>query len=252
MSIGTLLDLFLQWAPGVRPDDDASCQVEFQLSGVRRTLDALDVSDVAFEAADPVRSFPAWRGRRHYDGAYWMESSGTSVPFESLTERACLVELDRRGGICMVSSQPMWVRWNGAKSAKHVPDYFARAVDGRPLLIDVKPEKHLDDDDVRAQFDRTATLAKVLGWTYLVFGGSSVIRDANLRFLMRFRGQPWRDQLGQFDYNGAVASIAEIAGQMGGGEMGLARCYYLIWNGKLSVDLEQPLSLKTLVGRGVT
>lgn len=241
------MDLSLKWAPVASPVVEAPCRVEFQLAGIRRELDVADVAVVRFERADPVRKFPAWRGRKHYDGAYWLASVGHSVPFESLTERSCLLELDRRGDVALVASQPMWIRWGEPGRSEHVPDFFARTVDGDALLIDVKPAQFLDDEAVRAQFDRTAVLAEDLGWTYLVYPGASMVRDANLRFLMRYRGQGWRDHLGQFDSAGVEGSIAEVAERMGGGERGLARCYYLLWNGRLSVDLERPLSLRSMI-----
>lgn len=241
------MDLSLKWVPVARPVVEVPCRVEFQLDGIRRELDAADVAAVRFEQADPVREFPAWRGRKHYDGAAWLASIGRSVPFESLTERSGLLELDRRGDVALVASQPMWIRWGESNRSEHVPDFFARTLGGDALLIDVKPEQFLDDEDVRAQFDRTAVLAEELGWTYLVYPGSSMVRDANLRFLMRYRGLAWHDHLGQFDSAGAEGSIAEVAERLGGGETGLARCYYLLWNGRLSVDLERPLSLGSMI-----
>ena len=100
------------------------CRIKYELRGVRIEVDAIDVDDVPFESCDPVREFPAWPGKRHYSGALWMERSGQQVPFESLAERTCLIELDRTPGVAFVSSQPMWIQWGGEQPGEHVPDYF--------------------------------------------------------------------------------------------------------------------------------
>jgi len=38
-----------------------------------------------------------------------------------------------------LSSQPFWLSWDdGAHGRRHVPDYFARLVDGGALVIDCR------------------------------------------------------------------------------------------------------------------
>ncbi|WP_167497466.1 TnsA-like heteromeric transposase endonuclease subunit [Microbacterium maritypicum] len=124
-------------------------------------LDAVDCDDVPFERGDAVRSFPSWRLKRHYDGYHWMGALGTSIGFESLTERGCLIELDRTPGVVSVASQPMWIRWTTTDGPRgHYPDYFVRLDDGRAVLMDVKPAAQIKDD-VREQFDMTAVFVPV-------------------------------------------------------------------------------------------
>jgi hypothetical protein len=106
------MDLTQQWHAPASPAAGATrSRVEYRLSGTRLEVDALDCDDIPFERCDPVRNFPNWRLKRHYDGYHWLGSLGTTVGFESLMERACLIELDRTPGVVAVASQPMWIRW---------------------------------------------------------------------------------------------------------------------------------------------
>lgn len=238
------MDLMGQWVPVDGETVGETVRIEFQREGTRLELDVEDVVDVAFERCDPVRSFPAWPGKRNYEGLCWMSRVGVSVPFESLAERACLIELDRLADVAAVASQPMWIRWDGSRPARHAPDYFVRRSDGRAVLIDVRPADRIDDA-ARAQFDRTARLSARLGWGYVVFDGSSPVREANLRFLMRYRDSRWNAPA--VAPSTAVGTIGSLVEQLGGGDEGLAHCYALLWRGEVRVDLDVPLSLRSRI-----
>lgn len=243
------MDLTLQWAysPELEGLSFGRSFVEHRLDGVHRELNASDVGDVAFERCDPVRSFPSWRGKRHYDAHQWMGCLGRSVGFESLLERACLIELDRIASVVAVSSQPMWIRWHAAGAVReHVPDYFARLDDNSGVLIDVKPTKR-NDDRVRAQFDLTALFCRERGWRYVVFEDASKTREANLRFLARYQSVPDIGEVPRLPSGGApLAVVAELLGE---GPDGYARCYSQLWHGGLQMDLESPLKLNTTLRR---
>ena len=154
------MDLTQQWPSPPAPEVGVTrARVEYRLDGVQLELDAIDCDDVPFERGDPVRSFPSWRLKRHYDGYHWMGVLGASIGFESLTERSCLIELDRTPGVVAVASQPMWIRWVTPDGLReHYPDYFVRLEDGQAVLMDVKPAAQIKDD-VRKQFDMTAVFA---------------------------------------------------------------------------------------------
>lgn len=240
------MDLTQQWlaspAPGLAVK---RTRVEYRLDGVQLEVDAVDCNDVAFEKGAPVRSFPSWRLKRHYDGYHWMGALGVSIGFESLTERDCLIELDRTPGVVGVASQPMWIRWTTAGGlGEHYPDYFVR-LDGRQaVLMDVKPA-HQIDDDVRAQFDMTALFAAERGWRYVVYDAESPIRAANLRFLAPFRDSAISENSPKLPEGGLP--LSEVASLFDVGSKGYAHCYALLWVGALEADLEQPLSSKTIV-----
>lgn len=221
-------------------------RIEYQLDGVRVEVDAADVGSVPFEDCEPVRDFPTWPGKQHYSGLLYMQGVRAHVGFESLAERSFLIELDRREDIGSVTSQPMWIRWLGADPGSHAPDFFVRFADGSRMLVDVRPLQRIDAE-ARAVFDRTAVLCADFGWRYVVYSEDSPIRDANVRFLMRFREPRWSvDDMAQV-LSGFAGTISEAAERLGGSQDGLGTCYALIWSHRLDVDLEQPLSLRTLV-----
>ena len=223
-----------------------ACRVEYHLDTARLEVDVADVGQVPFENCDPVREFPAWPGKRHHSGLLWMERNGRHVPFESLAERTCLIELDRMPGVALVSSQPMWIRWGGEQPESHAPDYFVRFEDGVRMVVDVRPLARVDEKAAH-QFDRTAALCRDCGWNYAVYAPDSEVRDANLRFLMRFRDRGWRSAQAESTVRGATGTIESIARILDSHGDGLARCFSLIWMGRLLVDLDEPLSLRSSV-----
>lgn len=239
--------MFLEspWQVPLGTSATGPCRVKYDLAGRRIEADAVDVDDVPFERCAPVREFPAWRGKRHYSGLLWMDRSGQHVPFESLAERTCLIELDRTPGVSCVSSQPMWIQWGGARSAQHVPDYFVRRADGSSMVIDVRPRARIDEKAAH-QFDRTAALCRDRGWDYAVYAPESEVRDANMRFLMRFRARAWRSPEAESTVRGVTGSIESVARSLDPLGDGLARCFSLIWTGHLHVDLDEPLSLRSV------
>ncbi|WP_052514674.1 TnsA-like heteromeric transposase endonuclease subunit [Microbacterium maritypicum] len=240
------MDLTLQWPTPLAPGVGVTrARVEYRLDGVQLELDAVDCDDVPFERGDPARTFPSWRLKRHHDGYHWMGALGSSIGFESLTERGCLIELDRTPGVVAVASQPMWIRWVTPDGLReHYPDYFVRLDDGTAVLMDVKPAARIDDD-VRAQFDMTGQFAAERGWRYVVYDAESQIREANLRFLAPFRGSASTEELPGLPEDGLP--LAEAAALLGVGSEGYARCYAHLWSGLLETDLEEALSTKSIV-----
>lgn len=239
------MDLAQGWISPTTEVDRGPVRVEFRAEGVRHELDGCDVGDVAFEMCDPVREFPGWPGKRNYDGHFWMSRSGRSVPFESLVERCCLIELDRMSDVVGVASQPMWIRWGGGAAMRHAPDYFVRLADGRAVVVDVRPTERIDEA-ARTRFDRTARLCAALGWDFVVFDGISSTREANLRFLMRYRDARWDSTDARMPEQ-QPGTIAAVARHLGGDVIGLARCYQLLWRGILVADFERTLTLTTPV-----
>ncbi|MBF0816255.1 TnsA-like heteromeric transposase endonuclease subunit [Microbacterium paludicola] len=225
-----------------------ACRVEFELDGKRLELDAVDVSELPFERATAVREFPAWRGKRHYSGSLWMEGVRGHVAFESLAERLCLIELDRDPRVTGVASQPMWIRWGDGSPREHAPDYFVRLSDGTGALIDVRPRERIDDA-ARVQFDRTAIFCRIQGWRYAVYAPDSPIRDANLRFLLRYREPRWRSAeitARAAGFRGALGALADVIDD-GDRAEAFGRAYALMWSGQIIADLEQPLSPRSAV-----
>lgn len=198
------------WLDAVDGENALAATVEFRDHGGRREVDAADLSRVAFENADPVRRFPSWPGKRHYEGKFWMSSTGQHVPFESFWERGFLASLDRTSVAVAVASQPMWIRWRQPK-ASHAPDFFVRRNDGSAALVDVRPREVIKAHDAEI-FARTGRLAAAYGWEYEVFSELSAALDQNLRFLLRYRGYPQaRRRCGHSAGAGARSSSSRVA-----------------------------------------
>jgi hypothetical protein len=238
------MELFSPW-DAAATDVEEACRVEFELDGVRLERDASDVFAVPFERCTPVRSFPSWPHKRHYSGHQWMQRLGLHVPFESLAERTCLIELDRAPTLSGVASQPMWLSWPRL-GARHAPDFFVRLADGTGLVIDVRPHERIDGR-AREQFDRTARMCTALGLRYSVYSPASPVHDANLRFLMRYRDPVWHDPRAVLALPPGEHLLDEVARALNHLENPLATCYALIWHGDLLADLDTPLSLRTHV-----
>lgn len=218
----------------------------------RRITTAL--SRLPFETAAPIRCFPAYRGRRAHQGRYWFSRSQSRVNFESLFERTALRVLDFRGDIVRVSSNPFWLLWAKDSGPKrHAPDFFARCADGSVLVVDVKPEHRITDDD-RIQHARTREVCSELGWKYEEFITMDPIMDRNLRLLAGYnRPQFAFDAAGTRavmtalsaaeDRRPRLADLLDAVCASTGIDDATALCgiYHMVWFGQLHVDLVHPL-----------
>jgi hypothetical protein len=104
-------------------------------------LPLADAVSVRFEAGQPIRSFPSYRGQWHFPGLYWSSTTGGHVGFESWLERDHAMLLDFTPQVTGLLSQPLWLFWEDerGKRVSHAPDYFARFEDGRRLVVDCRP-----------------------------------------------------------------------------------------------------------------
>ncbi|OHU64930.1 hypothetical protein BKG85_04775 [Mycobacteroides chelonae] len=213
------------------------------------------LSHLPFESAVPIRSFPAYRGRRAHQGRYWFSGSRSRVNFESLFEKTALRVLDFRGDIARVSSNPFWLLWpKDVGPKRHAPDFFARRTNGSVLVVDVKPEGRMTETD-RIQQSLTRDVCTQLGWEYEQFTTIDPTIDRNLRLL----GGYSRPQYA-FDSSAAQVAINAVSstarGRMSLADLldliccdlgiddaaGLCGIYHMIWCGQLHVDLAYPLA----------
>lgn len=221
-----------------------------------------EIADVAFETCRPIRSFPAYRGRRAHQGKYWFSRSQSHVSFESRFEMTALMVLDFCGEAKAVSSNPFWLLWPcGERPVRHAPDFFVRRHDGSTLVVDVKPAQRVTDQD-RLQHDRTRRLCDELAWEYREFAAVDVILERNLRLLagyhhQRFAPLPSLRRL--------IESRLQVAGE-DGMRLGdlidsvtalpdhsdttvVCGIYHMMWNTQMHSDLDQLLSWNTIVRR---
>jgi hypothetical protein len=234
-------------------------QIAFERAGSIQRLDARDAAAVDFENCAPVRSFPAWPGKRNYSGLYWSSTTRSHIGFESLAEKTALMLLDRDASVVGISSQPMWITWpRDTGHGSHAPDFFVREDSGDGVEIDVRPEHLLDDHAVEV-FEATRLLCEEIGLGYRVISDLPPTVTRNLLFVSRFRNDAFaseRSDLARLGARGtSTLSLREIALALGAGEVsvGLSRAYRLIWFGEIDVELGEPLGLEVPchVGREV-
>lgn len=213
-----------------------------------------DAVSVEFEVGLPVRGFPSYRGQRHFPGLYWSSTTGGHVGFESWLERDHAMLLDFTPQVTGLLSQPMWLFWEDerGKQISHAPDYFARFEDGRGLLVDCRPLDRIDPRSA-AKFAAARTACEALGWGYRVVGEVDPVRMANVRWLAGYRHpRHWADEglvtrlLALFSVPSPLVAQAALLGDP---IAVLPAVFHLLWLGRLTADLSQPLSDATLVSQ---
>jgi hypothetical protein len=167
------------------------------------------------------------------------------VGHESWLERDRLMALDADPEVVGVAAQPMWLRWTAesGRLVRHAPDYFARRADGTGVVIDVRPDQRIGDQDA-AVFAATARLCACVGWEYHRVGELGVVHAANLRWLSGYRhprfAQPQlAARLAEVFAGGAA--LLDGAAAAGDPVAVLPVLFGMLWRGELAVELERDL-----------
>ena len=144
--------------------------------------------NVAFERVAAVRGFASFRGQRNRPGLWWFATTGEHVGHESWLERDRLMALDADPEVVGVAAQPMWLRWaaESGRLVRHAPDYFARRADGTGVVIDVRPDQRIGEQDAGV-FAAAVRLCAQVGWEYQRVGELGAVHAANLRWLAGYR-----------------------------------------------------------------
>ena len=87
--------------------------------------------------------------------------------------------LDADPEVVRVAAQPMWLRWTAesGRSVRHAPDYFARRADGTGVVLDVRADERIGEQDA-AVFAATGRLSAPVGWVTVALRGLRVRADA--------------------------------------------------------------------------
>ena len=208
-----------------------------------------------FEHVSRVRSFGSFRGQRSFQGSWWFATTGEHVGFESWVERDAVMLLDFDPDVVAVSSQPFCLTWAGQRGARrHVPDFFARLADGSAVVIDVRPDELVGEDDAEV-FAATQRACAAVGWGYRRVGVAGAVLAANVRWLSGFRHPRCLNTLAGSELVRRVAAgpvtVTGLAGRAGDRLAVLPALYHLLWRGVLAADLTAaPLSGRTVVRAG--
>jgi hypothetical protein len=230
------------WQPGAV----AGVEVEFVGSdGVMQRELLSGCWNLAFERVAPVRGFASFRGQRNRPGLWWFATTGEHVGHESWLERDRLMALDADPEVVGVAAQPMWLYWvtESGRPARHAPDFFARRADGTGVVIDVRADQRIGDQDA-AVFAATAQVCAQVGWVYQRAGELGPVQAANLRWLSGYRHP-------RFAQPGLAARLGEVFAEPGpllGGASAagdpvavLPVLFGMLWRGELAADLERDL-----------
>lgn len=206
---------------------------------------------VPFETVAAVRSFPSYRGQRNWPGLWWSATMAGHVGYESWLERDHAMLLDFDPEVTAFAAQPFWLLFRGESGAarSHAPDFFARRRDGTGLVVDCRPDEHIDPEDAEA-FAATARACALVGWEYRRVGAVEPVLAENVRWLAGYRHpRHHRDET----VRGLLEVFAEPRPLMAGAEavglpiVVLPVLFHLLWTGRLRTGLSTPLAETSMV-----
>ena len=235
--------------PGRPPQ--APVQLEWRdREGLTERLPLTEALEVAFEDGQPMRSFPSYRGQRNFPGLWWSSTQRRHVGYESWLERHHLTDLDHDPAVIAIASQPMKLTWwAGGTSHTHIPDFYARRVDGSALLVDCRPAARVGDVD-RIVFDTTRRICEAVGWSYRLVHEPDPVRAANLSWVAGYRhprfGSP-KLEAALLDQCRVPSALLPAAESVGDPIRTLPVVYHLLWRQALTASLALPLSGATVV-----
>lgn len=208
---------------------------------------------VPLEKCAPIRKASSYRGQKNFTGEWWCSTTGSHIPFESWVERDFLIAADFDPHIVGISVQPFAFRFLSAagKQRQHTPDVFLRTRSGDGVVVDVRPDRLVDDDSLEA-FESTLKLCGRAGWTYRRAGEQPPIRAANLRWLAGYRNPRNRRQDVVTDLISLLTpnpkTIGDTATAAGDPVLVLPSLYHLIWTHEIDVDIDSaPIGERTAV-----
>lgn len=209
-----------------------------------------------FEGSAPWRVLRSRRGQRHLSGSYWSATTGAFVVYESRLELARLLLADFDPRVVGIFAQPCWVRARiGGRLRRHVPDFLLVTREGSGRVVNVKPAQRLSDPKVAEALAWPGELVRSCGWSYEVWSGGDPVVVENVRFLAAYR-RPWvvdqemAGRVGELVRDGEELALVErrLAGLAGESAV-RAALLSLLWSGRLTTDLDRPLSAGSVLRR---
>lgn len=236
--------------------DEVAVEVEFMAGdgGVQR-VPLAQCLNVQFEDVAPARSFPSYRGQRNFPGWWWSSTMDRHVGYESWLERDHVMLLDFDTQVAAFASQPFWLHWSAADGVRrHLPDYFARQVDGVGVVIDVRADDRIEPTDAEA-FAATAVACEAVGWRFRRVGALDGVFAANVRWLSRYRhprcGRREDLIVGLLEVFAQPMPLFAGAERVGDRLLVLPVLYHLLWRQVLAAELRTALlGSSTLVRLG--
>jgi hypothetical protein len=205
------------------------------------------VSAATLQGAMPWRTCRWHRGQKHYSGTYWSATQNAHVGYESRLELARLLLADFDTAVSHIVAQPFLLAAGvEGKQRKHIPDYFLITSDG-PVVVDVKPRRHLTKPVVVRTFAWTRKAVESRGWRYEVWSEAAPFLLENVRFLAGYRRaglfeSGLIDRMSSSDLVGATVGEAIRKERAWPEMMVRAALMHLLWRQHFTVDLTRPLT----------
>ncbi|TWS17663.1 TnsA-like heteromeric transposase endonuclease subunit [Tsukamurella asaccharolytica] len=232
------------------PGDNSGPAVEVTYrrgaDGCARTTDFATASSVELNGADPWRTFRWYYGQKHYSGWYWASTTQRLVIYESRLELANLLLADFDADVRGIAAQPFRLTTEvDGKVRSHVPDYLLDTESG-PVVVDVKPARLADKENVAATLAWTRHVVEARGWRYTVATEPPTTRLTNVRFLAGFRDpRHFAPEAIEQVLRQAVTgrTIADTLRGIDAPAHSLrATLFHLIWTQQLRVDIDAHLT----------
>jgi hypothetical protein len=222
--------------------------------GAQARVPLVDAWALRLEFAPPVRSFPSYKGQRHFPGRWWSATDTRHVGYESWLERDHLMLLDFDPQVAGIASQPFWLFWttDEGKARSHAPDYFARSADGSGVVVDCRPAERRKPRDM-AVFETTRRACALVGWEYRLAGAPDPVLTANVRWLAGYRHP--RHLLPEVAERLRRIFADPLPLMVGAEEAGdpiavLPVLFHLLWRQELAADLSRALHHAVTVSPG--
>lgn len=226
--------------------------VTYRHRGVERTVSVRDVEPVDLLTADPIRTGTWHRNSTARAGMHFFASTGEHIYHDSLFERDLLILLDFDGTVSALASQPFRLGWTeGGSLVHHTPD-FAAVLDGVMWIINVRPTTRMN-----LALRRNAAALNVVcalhGWNTAVVTDYArpALTVVTTVAAAKKTADPYAFDTAILDtLRSGPRTFGELAQATSAPAVARAVLQRLIWDRRVTIDLNRVLTDSTLVSLG--
>lgn len=198
-----------------------------------------------------VRKIVTRRGRR-FRGYFPSVKMGRTVHWESLLEKDALLLLELSPGVVAYQEQPVVIEYfDGEQMREYIPDLSVILHDGTVRHIEVKPADQLAKPSIREKYEAIAKHYQSIQLPYRVVTEDEIRREplfSNLKLLAYAHAHLWHEEPTDYELRSAFQGQPELPFSMLQQRWGLNDLYRLIASGRLSCNLELPLTGDRSIG----
>lgn len=200
-------------------------------------------------------------GIRTLTEAFYSFKNGCHIPCESLLERDFYLSLEFDKDVLSYKAQPVKVRKKGRKSPIF-PDSLVTFTSHRPLLVEVKHTKDIEDRIKGPEIKEKAAICKEYaesqGWDFRIVTDKDVrcVRLENYNFLYKYTVPPallpqYQNEIILAVRENGPMSITKVLEALSEDKMEKARALRCLWHlvrmGSIVADLDRPLTNSSIV-----